>query len=105
MRLIDAEVFEELFKKQIEYGATDIFDAVEDALQDTPTIDAAPVVHARWIYSGDMDLDGNSQGYCSRCGAGDKHRADLKNFVPYCWKCGARMDGESEEDTNGHQTD
>ena len=65
--------------------------------------DAVPVVHARWIYSGDMDLDGNSQGYCSRCGAGDKHRADLKNFVPYCWKCGARMD--EKEDTNGHQTD
>lgn len=67
-------------------------------LTDAPVVDAVPVVHAKWIYSGDMDLDGNSQGYCSRCGAGDKHRADLKNFVPYCWKCGARMDGESEEE-------
>ena len=72
-------------------------------IKDLPAIDAVSVVHARWIYSGDMDLDGNSQGYCSRCGAGDKHRADLKNFVPYCWKCGARMD--AEEDTNGHQND
>lgn len=61
-----------------------------------PAVNAVPVVHARWIYSGDMDSDGNSQGYCSRCGAGDKHRADLKNFVPYCWKCGARMDGEAD---------
>jgi hypothetical protein len=69
---------------------------VED-IEQLPTLDVAPVVHARWIYSGDMDSDGNSQGYCSRCGAGDKHRADLKNLVPYCWKCGARMDGEVDE--------
>lgn len=47
MRLIDADVFEELFDKQIEYGATDIFDAVEDALQDTPTIDAVPVIRCK----------------------------------------------------------
>lgn len=47
MRLIDAEVFEELFHKQMEYGATDVFDAVEDALQDTPTIDAVPVVRCK----------------------------------------------------------
>ena len=75
--------------------------AIREIIENVPAIDAVPVVHARWIYSGDMDLDGNSQGYCSRCGAGDKHRADLKNFVPYCWKCGARMD--EKEDTNGHQ--
>ena len=39
MRLIDAERFEELFDQQIELGATDLFDAVEDALQDTEYID------------------------------------------------------------------
>ena len=71
-------------------------DGVLSVIDSAPAIDAVPVVHARWIYSGDMDLDGNSQGYCSRCGAGDKHRADLKNFVPYCWKCGARMDAKEE---------
>lgn len=70
--------------------------AIREIIESAPAIDAVPVVHARWIYSGDMDLDGNSQGYCSRCGAGDKHRADLKNLVPYCWKCGARMDGEAD---------
>lgn len=47
MRLIDADAFEELFDKQIKYGATDIFEAVEDALQDTPTIDAVPVVRCK----------------------------------------------------------
>lgn len=38
MRLIDSEVFEKLFHKQIKYGANDVFGAVEDALQDTPTV-------------------------------------------------------------------
>lgn len=63
-------------------------------IKDLPAVDAVPVVHARWIYSGEMDEDGNCEANCSRCGAGDKHRPDLKDAVPYCWKCGARMDGE-----------
>ena len=74
----------------------DIIDRIYAEAASVPAINAVPVVHARWIYSGDMDSDGNSQGCCSRCGAGDKHRADLKNLVPYCWKCGARMDGEED---------
>ena len=75
-----------------------IIDRIYAEAASVPTVDAVLVVHARWIYSGDMDSDGTGQGYCSRCGAGDKHRADLKNFVPYCWKCGARMDAKSEEE-------
>ena len=44
MRLIDAEELERLFNAQIEQGATDAFDAFDDALQDALTIDAVPVV-------------------------------------------------------------
>ena len=61
-----------------------------------PALDVAPVVHARWIYTGEMDEDDNCEANCSHCGAGDKHRADLKDAVPYCWECGARMDGDAE---------
>ena len=68
----------------------------EAAINSIPALDAVPVVHARWIYSGEMDEDGNCEANCSHCGAGDKHRADLKDAVPYCWKCGARMDGEAD---------
>lgn len=70
---------------------------VAEGIKALPAFDVVPVVHARWIYSGGMDPDGNSQGHCSMCGAGDRHRADLKNLVPYCWKCGAQMDGETNE--------
>ena len=47
MRLIDAEELECLFNEQIERGATDAFDAFDDALQDTPTVDAEVVVRCK----------------------------------------------------------
>ena len=47
MRLIDAEELECLFNEQIEQGATDAFDAFDDALQDTPTVDAEVVVRCK----------------------------------------------------------
>lgn len=47
MRLIDAEELERLFNAQIEQGATDAFDAFDDALQDALTIDAVLVVRCR----------------------------------------------------------
>ena len=43
MRLIDADAFEKNLDKERE-TATDAFDAVDFALEDTPTIDAVPVV-------------------------------------------------------------
>lgn len=47
MRMIDAEELERLFNAQIEQGATDAFDAFDDALQDALTIDAVPVVRCK----------------------------------------------------------
>nr|DAP88840.1 MAG TPA: hypothetical protein [Caudoviricetes sp.] len=47
MRLIDAEELERLFNEQIEQGATDAFDAFDDALQDAPTVDAVVVTRCK----------------------------------------------------------
>lgn len=49
MRLIDAEEIDELFHKQVEYGATDLVAAFDDALQDARTIYAADVLRCMWI--------------------------------------------------------
>lgn len=47
MRLIDAEELECLFNEQIEQGATDAFDAFDDALQDATTVYAVVVVRCK----------------------------------------------------------
>jgi hypothetical protein len=47
-----------------------------------------------WLYTGEIDEDGNVQANCSLCGAGDKHAESMVGKVPYCWKCGADMKGE-----------
>lgn len=50
MRLIDGEELERLFNEQIKRGATDAFAAFDDALQDTPTVDAEVVVRCKDCY-------------------------------------------------------
>ena len=46
-RLVNAHEVEELFYKQVEYGATDLMDAFDDALQDAKTVDAVEVVRCK----------------------------------------------------------
>ena len=87
-RLIDANEIEELFYKQVEYGATDLVDAFDDALQDAQTVDAVEVVHGRWTYT-----DGEYVIYmiCSECG----WDSDFK--TNYCPNCGADMRGDGND--------
>ena len=58
-----------------------------------PTVDAVEVKHGEWIYEEEPDENNNIQASCSVCFAGDLHATALMNKVPYCWKCGAKMDG------------
>ena len=68
-------------------------------ISEAPTIEAEPVVHARWVQL--PYFRSEQQGYysCSRCGRAIHSftGAGLKSF-PYC-HCGARMD--EEEPSNG----
>ena len=70
MRLIDAEEIEELFYKQVEYGATDLIDAFDDALQDARTVDAAYVLRGMWISVEDWLPDSNGQYIVTACDEG-----------------------------------
>lgn len=56
MRLIDGEELERLFNEQIEQGATDAFDAFDDALQDATTVDAEVVVRCKDCKHYDMGV-------------------------------------------------
>lgn len=73
-------------------------------VQHAPTIDAAPVVHARWIekYS-DYFIGGmpyhDDWLVCSACGRKEtelNERDETKETLKYC-HCGARMDADAPE--------
>ena len=66
-----------------------------------PAVDAAPVVHGRWVamhYEGGI-LDGANCERCSNCGW-DRFfdEPEIKSVFRYCPKCGALMDGGNDND-------
>lgn len=101
MRLIDGDALIEKFNEKVgmeeriidartaERFAT--FCALADAVEEMPTVDAAPVVHGRWIeqekYTFGVMYD------CSICG---NRILDNGHSWNYCPNCGARMDGDAE---------
>lgn len=74
---------------------SDMGDAME-ILANFPTVEAVPVRHGKWLSREEGCLYPFWERYtCSECG---KHADDTK----YCPNCGAKMDGEREEEC-GHQ--
>ena len=64
---------------------------MKKAVEETPTIDAVPVVHAEWLTNSDVP----DTLICSKCGRRfDMYFFDQKD-MPYCL-CGAKMDGGAE---------
>ena len=94
MRLIDAEAFEKFIEKQDESADYERC-RFEEWLEQQPTIEAKPVVHAHW-----------EGGTCLHCklswddGMVD-NADDWGYFDPmpaYCLNCGAQMDEEVQDD-------
>lgn len=73
----------------------DLGRVIEENIERFPAADVAPVIHAKWEFVAGPNEDNNLQFMCDNCGAGDVHAAGVT--VPYCWRCGARMDGEDEK--------
>lgn len=59
---------------------------ISEAIEKLPAVDAAPVVHARWIKRKTWD-----NAVCSYCSF------ENANMTKYCPSCGARMDGERRD--------
>ena len=95
-RLIDANEPINAFKRYAKNHPNATWNAfgIEEVLNSAQTVDAVEVVHGRWIYEEEPDGDNNIQARCSVCFAGDKHATALMHKVPYCWRCGAKMDLE-----------
>ena len=97
MRLIDAEALENKInvkrrgKVLFEVGYNMAIDKSVEAIENAPTIETKPVVHAHWEQDGVWDI-------CSHC-----KRPTLQPHIKglpqnkYCPNCGAQMDGT---DTN-----
>ena len=89
MRLIDADAL----SKSIKDGdGTPIQKFFADVcVAGAPTVDAAPVVHGKWIYGEDIDIQ------CSVCGADALTEGDYRQIKSrYCPNCGAKMDLKEE---------
>lgn len=108
MRLIDADALHERIaqvrnrRKKAPDGIDDLFvrglNFAEGMLFEAPTVDARLTVHSSWDYGEtgpEPDENNNVQANCRNCGAGDTHATRMINKVPYCWKCGAKMEART----------
>lgn len=81
MSLIDVDAAKE---KAIEKWTPVGSEVVSDFLDDQPTIDAVPVLHAHWTDKGSLSCR------CSHCGC------KANDEFPYCPRCYARMDEQTK---------
>ena len=69
-------------------------------IENAPTIDAVPVVHARWIVNVEFNNGERVIATCSNCKVRGEVRTDRSEWgiwhidSPYCPNCGAKMDGD-----------
>lgn len=99
-RLIDEDDFlKRLNERPVDYidPGCDFYyseETVESVLTETPTVDAVPVVHGRWIptyhtyYNRDGECKIADEWHCSECEIYSKAKWN------YCPNCGAKMDLE-----------
>ena len=88
MRLIDADALgrDAFHIKQYGKGIRCVVDW--DDIEAAPTVDAAPVVHGRWVAVPSSDMMTGKAYKCSEC-----NKMRYGSFMPnYCQICGAKMD-------------
>ena len=99
MRLIDADVLMRTYAEFVapsnrsDFARIPTWNDAVSLLGSAPTVDAEPVRHGRWIYTGFMEVK------CSECSE-TFHELESTN---YCPNCGAKMDGG--EDASKKETD
>lgn len=68
-----------------------------EIISEIPAADVAPVVHGRWI---EKSAPARKIYFeCSHCGAQENKHTAIKGY--YCWRCGAKMDGERKDGGDG----
>lgn len=106
MRLIDADAgVDVLQRKAKNYSTIGMHEAAEDFGSIArmlgnpvcfPTVEAEPVVHARWVHE---QRYGDSGGWVWRCTAcRGESISPIISAMRYCRSCGARMDAQEVEE-------
>jgi predicted nucleic-acid-binding Zn-ribbon protein len=95
MRPIDADAFQKFIEKQDESADYERC-SFEEWLEQQPTIEAKPIVHAHWV---DVNPNLHIGMKCSLCGARIKYSEFFNGNHHYCHKCGAQMDEDQIADT------
>lgn len=82
------------------HDRSDVIMAIRRGVKNIPSVDAVPVVHARWVkMTGMMPPEYHGHYECSEC---KWHMKGLRNSwtreeeLYYCPNCGAKMDGGTE---------
>jgi hypothetical protein len=90
MRLIDADALEARAYEIYVHASPEFktrMNTLKALIDQAPTIDAVPVVHARW----------STHQECSVCGDFARYSAYGEPYYSrYCPNCGAKMDGGAE---------
>ena len=71
-------------------------------IENAPTIEAVPVIHARWIVNVEFNNGERVIATCSNCKDRGEVRTNRNEWgiwhidSPYCPNCGAKMDGVTD---------
>ena len=97
MRLIDADAVD-VERICCYYGDNCRIEDVQEWLDDQSTVDAAPVVHARWVKAhGMMPPEYHHRKQCSMCGGWAlQDYFGRERMSHYCPNCGSKLDGGAE---------
>lgn len=112
MRLIDGDALIEKFNEKTDLAECLVdaraakrfatFCALADAVEEMPTVDAAPVVRGWWVRKNQYDKE--SSVICSVCGRmfdyidGVCYLVSGSELPFFCPACGAKMDGKEDKD-------
>lgn len=100
MRLIDADALKVNFEANTPLFAQDLVPGICAIIDRARTIDAVPVRKGNWSDGWRSKHDGTRYWYreCSECGY-ERDDDDAEKDTNYCPNCGARMDGETCNNT------
>ena len=102
MRMIDADEIKIRLPFTLPpYNMMLLRNSIRQGIQDTPTVDAEPVIHGFWdVYKwrGDKE-EPNTEMTCSVCGITFFSPNDFNaDEFHYCPNCGRKMDEEADDD-------